>query len=135
MILKQGQILVQKTFLPDNDSYTTVSNSNSNGDSFGHNFNLEFEIKPDTLTRISIEPSFTKSKGDLFRDNNSTRSSRINGLVNNSSTNTISKFDNYNTNLDASISRKFKVKGESISLWLNSGYNRNTSEEVFKINY
>jgi len=126
-----------ETFLPDNDSFTTVSNSNSNGGSFGHNFNLEFEIKPDTLTRISIEPSFTKSKGDLFSDNRSTRSSKLNGLVNNSSTNTDSKFDNYNTNLNASISRKFKVKGESISLWLNSGYNSNTSEEVFKssINY
>jgi len=121
-----------ETFLPDNDSFTTVSNSNSDGDSFGHNFNLEFEIKPDTLTRISIEPSFTKSKGDLFSYNSSSRSSKLNGLVNNSTTNTISKFDNYNTNLDASISRKFKVKGESISLWLNSGYNRNTSEEVFK---
>jgi len=126
-----------ETFLPDNDSFTTVSNSNSNGGSFGHDFNLEFEIKPDTLTRISIEPSFTKSKGDLFSDNRSTRSSKLNGLVNNSSTNTDSKFDNYNTNLNASISRKFKVKGESISLWLNSGYNSNTSEEVFKssINY
>lgn len=121
-----------ETFLPDNDSYTTGANSNSTGNSFGHNFNLEFEIKPDTLTRISIEPSFTKSKGDLYSDSRTTRSSKLNGLVNNSSVNTDSKFDNYNTGLDASISRKFKVPGESISLWLNSGYNRNSSEEIFK---
>jgi hypothetical protein len=121
-----------ETFLPDNDSYTTVSNSDSNGNSFGHNFNLEFEIKPDTLTRISIKPSFAKSKGDLYSSNLSRRSNLSNGIISNSLTNTVSGFDNYNANLNASVSRKFKVKGESISLWLNSGYNNNESQDVFK---
>ena len=119
-------------FLPNNDSYTSISDSKSNGGSFGHNFNLEFEIKPDTLTRISIEPSFTKSKGNLYSNKSETQNSRLNGLVSNSFVNKDSKFDNYSTKLDASISRKFKVPGESISLWLNSGYNMNTSEEKFK---
>lgn len=121
-----------ETFLPDNSSYTTVSNSDSDRMAFDHNFNLEFEIKPDTLTRISVKPSFTKSKGDLFSENTSKRSNVVDGLISSSSTNTISNFDNYNANFDASISRKFKVKGESISLWLNSGYNSNDSEDVFK---
>lgn len=121
-----------ETFLPDNDSYTTVSNSNSNSNSIGHNFNLEFEIKPDTLTRISIEPSFGNSKGSLKSNNSSIRSNLSDGVISNSSTNLISEFDNFNTNLNASISRKFKVKGESVSLWLNSGYNSNESVEVFK---
>ena len=126
-----------ETFLPDNSSYTTVSDSNSDRLATGHNFNLEFEIKPDTLTRISIKPSFAKSKGDSYSNNTSDRSSSANGLVSNSSTNTISEFDNYNANLNASISRKFKVPGESISLWLNSGFNNNTSDDVFKssVNY
>jgi len=121
-----------ETFLPDNNSYTTVSNSNSDRKAFDHNFNLEFEIKPDTLTRISVKPSFSKSKGDLFSANTSRRSNLVDGLTSNSSTNTISNFDNYNANFDASISRKFKVPGESLSLWLNSGYNRNKSEDIFK---
>jgi len=127
-----GSIYRKENFLPDNSSYTEVSNSNSNGNSFGHNFNLEFEIKPDTLTRISIEPSFSKSKGDLFSNKRSTVGSSLGGVTSNSSTNKIANFDNYNTNLDASISRKFKMPGESISLWLNSGYNSNESDEVFK---
>jgi len=121
-----------ETFLPDNSSYTTVSNSNSDRKTFDHNFNLEFEIKPDTLTRISVKPSFAKSKGDLYSNNTSQRSNLTDGLISNSTTNTISKFDNYNANLNASISRKFKVPGESISLWLNSGYNSNESEDIFK---
>ena len=126
-----------ETFLPDNSSYTTVSSSNSDRLSKGHNFNLEIEVKPDTLTRISIKPSFSKRNGDLYSNNSSKRSNLIDGLISNSSTNTISKFDNYNANLNASISRKFKVPGESVRLWLNSGFNNNTSGDVFKssVNY
>jgi len=121
-----------ETFLPDNSSYTTVSGADSDRVATGHNFNLEFEMKPDSLTRISIKPSFSKSYGDLYSNNSSARSSLVDGLISNSLTNSISNFDNYNANVNASISRKFKVPGESVRLWLNSGFNNNTSDDIFK---
>ena len=126
-----------ETFLPDETSFITVSDQNSQRFGERHNFNLEFEIKPDTLTRISVTPSFTKSNGDSFSNRNQLRTNNIEEVINSSNSNTTSSYDNFNSNFDASISRKFKVPGESISLWLNSGYNTNISEDIFKstINY
>lgn len=121
-----------QTFLPDNSSYITTSQSSSDRKATGNNFNLEFETKPDTLTRISIAPNFSKNKGDMFSSNSQVRSNVDDGMLSNSSTNTLSTFDNFSTNFDASITRKFDVPGESVSLWLNSGYNENVSEDIFK---
>lgn len=121
-----------QTFLPDNSSYITTSQSSSDRKATGNNFNLEYETKPDTLTRISIAPSFSKNMGDMFSNNSQVRSNVDDGVLSNASTNTMSTFDNFNTNFDASITRKFNVPGESMSLWLNSGYNENDSEDVFK---
>ena len=121
-----------ETFLPNNSSYITTSTSSSDRKASGHNFNLEFETKPDTLTRISVAPSFSKSNGDMLSTNTQRRSNSTEGVINNSFTSTLSTFDSYSANFDGNISRKFKVAGESLGLWLNSGYSNNDSEDIFK---
>ncbi len=124
-----------ETFLPDETSFVTVSDQNSQRFAESHNFNLDFEIKPDTLTRISVTPSFNKSNGDLLSNRSQVRSSNIDGEINSTNSNTSSNYNNFNTNFRASISRKFKEPGESISLWLRSRYTDNISEDFFKSNY
>jgi hypothetical protein len=121
-----------QTFLPDNSSYITTSMSSSDRTATRKDFNLEYETKPDTLTRISIRPSFSKNNGDMFSRNTQTRSDVNSGVISNSTTNTQSEFNSFNANFDGSISRKFNVPGESLSLWLNSGYGSDESEDIFK---
>ena len=131
-----GSINTTQTFLPT-VNYTTKKNNSATRIAKNHNFNLEFEIKPDTLTRISIKPKVSKSLGDNFSNNNSSREDNLNSLINESATSTNGNYENTNYGLNASVSRKFKQKGESLSFWMDTDFDKNDTKDVFKssINY
>ena len=122
-----------ETFLPDSESFFTERNNSSDRIGQSHNFNLEFELKPDTLTRISITPKLTKEYGDNF-SNSASQRSESGSLINTSSTNTISDYNNTSGGAEIRVSRKLKHKGEYIGFWLNSEISDNKSDDVFKSN-
>jgi len=125
-----------ETFLPT-ESYTTNSNNFSSRNAKNHNFNVEFEIKPDTLTRISLKPRIKQSLGLSYSNSNRSRINSSNTTINKSETHSDSDYTNSNLGLRASISRKFKKKGESVSLWMDGNLDDNESKNIFKssINY
>ncbi len=124
--------LARETFLPSGVFFTNEA-SESNRISKSQTFNAEFEIKPDTLTRISVKPNFARDYGNNVSIKNASNNN-TSGLINRSSTNMITDFDNNSANLNMSISRNFKKKGEYFRLWLRSGTNKNTSNTIFKSN-
>lgn len=133
---KTASVSTSETFLPDDETYITDSNNSSDRLGISHNFNLEFEFKPDTLTRISIQPKIVKDYGDSYSSSTNERSD-VSGLVNTSSTNNSSTYNNTSGGMSMSISRKLKEKGEHLSLRLNSNNSSNKSDDVFQssINY
>lgn len=120
----------RETYLPT-DSYTTEETNSGNRLATGHNFNLDFEIKPDTMTRISITPKIVKSYGDNFTSNSSSRRDSNDALINTSQVSNNSDFDNLNAGVDGYISRRFKNKGEFLSLWLSADIENSDLEDRF----
>jgi len=133
---KTGSVNTTQTFLPT-VNYTTKKDNSATRISKNHNFNLEFEIKPDTLTRISIKPKVSKSLGDNYANNSSSRKDNFNNLINTATANTNGNYNNTNYGLNASASRKFKQKGESLSLWLDANFDDNDTKDTFtsSVNY
>ncbi|MGJ8683380.1 MAG: outer membrane beta-barrel protein [Nonlabens sp.] len=114
------------TFLPDREFTTTSSSRGRNmGDS--HRLNSRVEVKLDTLTTISIEPSYTQSSSNNV-------SNRIANTLDDAgqeidvTTSSNSDSDNYNAGVNLYVSRRFKKKGNSVSLY--TTVNTNNSESL-----
>ena len=125
-----------ETFLPT-QSFKTSQNDTSDGLSNDHNFNFDFEINPDTLTRISIQPLIRKSYGDRFSSSDRSSRNSSNNLINQSTATNNDTFDNLNSQLELSFSRRLKQKGEYFRLWVDANSENNKSDNRFNsaINY
>lgn len=100
----------RENILPDR-RYFSNSGSESNYQNDSHRANISFEIKPDTLTRISVRPRLNINKG--FSDQSGfSESLDESGNVINTST-TSSNTENYNGNFSNRINaiRKFGNRG------------------------
>lgn len=133
---KTASTTSSETFLPNNESFQTIRKNSSDRIGKGHNFNLEFEIKPDSLTRISVQPKLVKEYGDNYSNSFSERS-ELSNLVNNSTSNTSSNYNNTSGGIEFRISRKLKHKGEYFNVSLGSDISDSKSDDIFQsdINY
>ena len=120
----------RETFLEGSSFYTEINEGTKNFND-SHNIYFEYEVQPDTLTRISFKPNVKKSSGDSYAYNNRNNLDETNSLISQSSANNISDYENDNINLDFSISRKFKDKGEFFRLSSDFGFNKTDSEDTF----
>ncbi|PQJ31841.1 TonB-dependent receptor [Nonlabens arenilitoris] len=115
------------TFLPDDRDFTTTSSSRGRNMGYSHRINTRVEVKLDTLTTISIEPSYNLSS-------NNSLSNRISNTQDNTGqeidieTSNNSNSDNYSAGANLYFSRRFKKKGNSISLF--TTLNINDSESI-----
>lgn len=105
----------RENILPDRH-YFSNSDSRSNYENDSHRASVDFEFKPDTLTRISINPNFNINKGFSDRDSSS-ESLDENGNIINTST-TSSNTENYNGNFSNRLNaiRKFGSRGAYLQL-------------------
>lgn len=127
---KTNSISSRETFL-DGSSYYTDSNEGVQNFNDSHNVYFEYEVKPDTLTRISFKPNVKKSSGESFSFNDGNNLDGTNSLISTSSANTKSEYKNDNINLDFRVSRKFKEKGEFFQLSTDLGFVKSDTEDIF----
>lgn len=112
-----------------NSSFITESSARTRNINDGHNLNLDFEYKIDSLTTLSIRPNLTKN--DSHYSNTSEQSSSNNlGLVNESVSSDNSKTATTNIGNELYINRRFKKKGRNIGLAFNNTHKKNDLDNI-----
>jgi hypothetical protein len=121
------------TFLPDR-TFTTLSSSNGNVQGDNHRFGGKIEIKPDTLTSISIRPNVTLSNNRSDRQRNSRSLDQDDNLINRVTTSSQQLSDNSNASLNIYSSRRLSKKGSYLSLSLRLQEDEAQSDDLFNSN-
>ena len=120
-------------FVPSEDdtvnNFITESNSRTRNINDGHNLNLEFEYKIDSMTTLSVRPKITKNNSHYSSTSNQKSSNNL-GVVNESSS-----FDNNSTSNSSIgnnlyLNRKFKKKGRIFGFTFNNSHTRNDSDNL-----
>lgn len=114
------------TFLPDRE-FTTTSSSRGRSMGDSHRINTRVEVKLDTLTTISIEPSYNQSSNNSLSNRISNTQDDTGQQIDIETSNN-SNSDNYTAGANLYFSRRFKKKGNSISLF--TTINVNDSESI-----
>lgn len=112
-----------------NSTFITESSGTSNTKSDGHNLNFEFEYKIDSLTTLSLRPTFAKSNS-VYRNLSEQFSTNDLGLVNESTSSV--RNDNSSTNFENEmyLQRRFKKKGRSIGFVFNNTNKNNDKDNI-----
>lgn len=108
-----------------NNNFTTESTSRSDSEQFTHNFNTDFEVKPDSTSTLSFVPRF--NFGSMVSRNNSMETSRDeNGqLLNESDGSTFDKTDNASFTGRMYYFKSITKKGRSIGVTFNNENRKN----------
>ncbi len=120
----------RENILPDR-TYFNNSESTSERQNDNHRARVNFEFKPDTLTRISFRPNINVNKG--FSTNNSFTESfeedgtPINNVITEQNGEVFST--NYSNRFD--VTRKFGSKGAFIRLGFNNTNNTSEDDQVY----
>ncbi len=116
-----------ENLLPEN-KFTTESIGTTRNVSNGHNLNVEFEYKIDSLTTLSIRPNLKKnnSRFTAIRAQNSV--DEFGDALNESSSYTNNNNNSTSLNNNLYFFRKLKKKGRSVSFNFNNNNSSNTSE-------
>jgi len=75
---------------------TTVSDSRTNEDRYGHNFNLNFEYKIDSTSTLSVSPKFLKANNKYSVNSSQSSIDGSNQLLNDNTSNTFDENDKTN---------------------------------------
>ncbi|RVT77729.1 TonB-dependent receptor [Flavobacterium sufflavum] len=117
------------TFLPTGNLYSE-SNGNSNNETNGHNLNLEFEYKIDSMTTVVVSPKFNNTKTNNWSES-SGKSFNTNGDLVNESANTYSN-DSNNNKFSNSVFLNKRFKGNKQFLAIRFE-NENNKEESYGV--
>jgi hypothetical protein len=120
----------RENILPDRTFFSNSDNSSINR-SDSHRANVNYSIKPDTLTRISIRPGLNLSRGENQSFSSSESLSEDGDLINQLSTDNNSIFENSNFSNSISASRKLKAKGAYASLRFSNNNSRSENTSLF----
>ena len=115
----------QTNLLPSGN-FTTNSNTISNDERHGHNFNFDIEYKIDSTASIIIEPKFSKAKSNYRNSSNQVSTDNLNQLLNESVSEDYGEADANNFSNTLTFTKSFKRKGRFLS---SSFYNENNKSE------
>lgn len=121
----------KQTNLLPSGSFATSSNSKTNEDRFGHNFNFTFEYKIDSTTTFFIAPKFLKAKNKYTVNSSESSRDLDDQLLNESTQNTFDENDKTNFTNSINFNKNFKKKGRSINV---SFDNENSNEIASSLN-
>lgn len=121
---------LRENILPDRSFFTESERSGVN-DNDSHRFSGRFDIKPDTLTRISFSPNLNINLGTNENESFSTSLDENNNLINSAETRNLSESESLNFSNSITATRKIDTIGSYLSLRFNHRHNRNDSENFF----
>lgn len=111
-----------ETFLGDDQSTFGQSENDSRRKRHDVRADFRLEWRPDTLTTIIFRPSASYSKTDAFSSSLSATQNNNHDKVNERTSSSTSKNDNYSLNGRLQIFRRLNNKGRNLSLGANFGY-------------
>ncbi|GGE44823.1 outer membrane beta-barrel family protein [Psychroflexus planctonicus] len=121
---------IRENILPDRSFFTQSENSGNNANE-SHRFSGRFDIKPDTLTRISINPNININLGTNDSESTSSSFDEDNNIINSAETFSFSESTSANFRNDLIMTRKLDTLGSYLSLSFNNSHNRNDNENLF----
>ena len=110
--------------LPQGKTFTN-STANTLNTNNGHNLNLDFEVKIDSLSTIYFNPRFQNSITKNRSSRNQITTNELFEELNRSVNTDFSDNENSNFEMDASYSKSFKKKNRGLSLNLESKITKN----------
>lgn len=105
---------------------TTLSDSQTNEQGDGHNFNLSFDYKIDSTATLSIAPKFVNSSGKNFGKSRQSTYADSNELLNDNTAETAEESSKTNFSNTVNFNKAFKRKGRFVNVFLE---NINSNEE------
>lgn len=118
----------QQNFLPDGSTLDRLSNSLTNNINNSHKLNLSADIKLDSFHSIKISPSFGYQSTDNSNYSEYETRRQDNSLTNRGFSNTQSTSDGYNFRNDILFRKKFRTRGRTFSLSLQTNLNASDGE-------
>lgn len=118
----------QQNFLPDGSTLNRVSNSLTNNINNSHKLNLSADIKLDSFHSIKISPSFGYQSTDNSNYSEYETRRQNNSLTNQGFNNTQSASDGYNFRNDILFRKRFRTRGRTFSLSLQTNLNASDGE-------
>jgi hypothetical protein len=120
----------RESFLGD-QNFVTLDNTRSNANNISHNFNLNFQSRPDSLHRIDLESSYTLrnrvSVKNIENFNESLSRTRINENYQSDSTDS----NTNNFSLRGTISRRLNKPGRILTM--SGSYGNNVTDQLYNI--
>lgn len=117
-----------ENLLPEN-RFITESAGKTRNVSNGHNLNVEFEYKIDSLTTLSIRPNLKKSNSRFTASRTQNSIDEFGELLNESNSYSNNNTNNISFGNDLYFFRKLKKKGRSISFNFNNDNKDNQSDD------
>jgi hypothetical protein len=121
---------LRENILPDR-SFFTESENVGNSANESHRFSGRFDIKPDTLTRISFNPNLNINIGTNDDQSSSISSDENSTIINSAETNSFSENTSANFRNELVVTRKLDTIGSYLSASFNNNHNRSDSENFF----
>ena len=117
------------TFLPTGNLFSE-SNGTSNNETNGHNLNMEFEYKIDSMTTVVISPKFNRTKSDNWSESAGTSFNTNGDLVNESSGTYSNNSNNDKFSNSVFLNKRFKGNKQFLAIHLD---NENNKDESFGV--
>ncbi len=122
--------ILREVILPDR-SFFTESESSSRVRNDSHRFSTRFEVKPDSMTRISFEPNISFNIGENESESLSFSRDEQGNQINSAETRNIQENTNANFASTLTFTRRFSKKGSYVSLNFSNRNNRRDNENFF----
>lgn len=114
--------------------FITESKANTIEDRFAHNVKFELEYKIDSTTTVSFFPKFVKARNEFRSDGAETSKDENNQLLNESSSETVSKNDSDNFSSSINFNKAFKKKRRNLSFSFDNDNSKEISTDLNKSN-
>lgn len=118
----------QQNFLPDGSTLNRVTNSLTDNINNSHKLNLSADIKLDSFHSIKISPSLGYQSTDNSSNSDYETRRQNNTLTNQGFNNTRSNSDGYNFRNDILFRKRFRTRGRTFSLSLQTNLNASDGE-------
>ncbi len=122
--------VLRENILPDR-SFFTESESTSRVRNDSHRMSTRFEVKPDSMTRISFEPRLNFNIGENESESNSFTRNENGDLVNSAETRNFQENTSADFSSNLTFTRRFAKKGSYVSVNLSNRNNRRDNENFF----
>jgi hypothetical protein len=134
MNVLNGNNKLRETFVQNDSSLFTASNSESRNKNQNHRFNFEIDQKIDSFNSVLIRPSISIQQSNAYNYSSSSTTKGFSKNINDLIQNSLSDNNGYSFNNSILLRHRFHKKGRTISLNLTQAINESKTDQQ-NLNY